>query len=179
MKNKIISLLVLLTLSLALVACGGTKEPPQDSSSNGAITQPASSPQEHDLEAVVSSLSDAASLGDTIDVMEIDLTSAGVDADNIVNFAGAESKLSTENGGIVIVIEAKAGTGAQIAQDLEVFKETKAQDDRYAEFEQARLNTQNARIETKDDLVLYVVDASGTDDGLAQVDSAIAAILNK
>lgn len=126
-----------------------------------------------DIDALMASLTEAAGLGGTIEVSELDLQASGIDTSNIVNWAGEESKMSSENGGIVMVFQAKAGSASDLAAQLEAYRDARASDDRYAEFAEAIEHTRDARIVEEGDYVVYAVSATGTD-GYATLDTTIA-----
>ncbi len=128
------------------------------------------------LDTTLASLSEAAGLGDTIAVSEIDLKANGLDTANVAAFAGAESRLSSENGGIVMVFQMQPGTSADMVTALGAYRDARAGDDRYAEFATARENTAGARIVEKGDLVIYAVSATGQNGGYDALDAALAAI---
>lgn len=125
-----------------------------------------------DLGKVMASLTAAAGLGSTIEVSELDLKASGIDTNNVVNWAGKESKMSAENGGIVMVFQMQPGTTADLADQLKVFRDARASDDRYAEFAEAIAHTKDARIVTEGNYVVYAVSATG-EEGYAAVDVAI------
>ena len=130
----------------------------------------------YDVDELLKQLSEAASLGGTISMTELDLTASGlISKDNIVAWAGAESQLASENGGIVIVIQAKPGTAETFVSQFEAFRDAKASDDRYAEYAIAIANTKEARIIVNGDYVVYAVSATGQDSGFAALDTAIEA----
>ncbi|MDL2252871.1 hypothetical protein LJC49_02195 [Ruminococcaceae bacterium OttesenSCG-928-I18] len=192
MKRFLFTLTALLVCAVFFAACGGSSSsvvssPSSESQAAVSSGAPAGVPSETsgdpvapdsgtDLEGMLASLSEAAGLGGTIAVSEVDLSANGLNVDNVVAFAGAESKLSSENGGIVMVFEVQPGTAAEMVSNLEAYRDTRASDDRYAEFETARANTADARIVEKGDIVIYAVSATGQDGGYAALDEAIAQI---
>lgn len=190
MKKFAVLALALCVLALALTACSeapasSSSAPASSSVAQAAPVSESAAPETSappapgiDLEALLPALSEAAGLGGTIPVSgELYLTSSGIDVANIVAYTGVESQLAAENGGIVLVFETAPGGADALKTQLESFRDAKVADDRYAEFEQARTNTGQARIQSKDDLVIYAVDASGTPEGQAALDAAIAAAL--
>lgn len=198
MKNKLLLISCFMLAAATFAACGGTASSSSAASapSSAPVSQPAaasseapapsSAPSEAASEpaddnivnvgAILEPVVEAAGLGGTIDVTELDLTAGGIDTANILNFIGAESQLAVENGGIVLVFQVSPGTADGLVSQLEAFRDTRASDDRYAEFEQARTNTSQARIVAKDDVVVYAVSALGAD-GLDALDAAIDAAL--
>ncbi len=174
---------------LVLSACGGTTSSSQPVSSSApsmaassvsmpaqSSSAPASVSGPGALDGTLATLSEAAALGDAIAVSEIDLKANGLDTANVVAFAGAESRMSSENGGIVMVFQMQPGTTADMVTALGAYRDARAGDDRYAEFATARENTAGARIVEKGDLVIYAVSATGQDGGYDALDAAIAAI---
>ena len=143
-----------LYLSLVLAGCGGSatsatsqSAPSEAASSSLSKTSSGSSApsvteteSSLDLDTMLSSLTEAAQLGGTIDMADLDLTAGGVNLDNIAAWKGAESQLAVDNGGIVIVIQTKQGKADTVAQELEAFKASRM-DDRYADFAGALANT--------------------------------------
>lgn len=178
------ALACILVSTLLLAGCGGDKSSSASSpapASSASVSQPASSQPDgsstassgHDVDAILGTLSEAAGLGGTIELGELDLKANGINVDDIEEWAGAESKLSSENGGIVIVFVTKPGTSKDLVSALSAMRDTRATDDRYAEFETARENTKDARIVTiGDNLVVYAVSATGAD-GYGALDEAI------
>ena len=188
--KKITSLsLIACVLLLCLAACGGSPSSaatsaPEAASSVAAVStapsvaQSTSAPLDAsllDMDATLAELATAANLGGTIKVSEIDLKAGGVDVSNIEAFAGAESQLSAQNGGIVLIIKAVSGTGETVAADLESFRDFRLGNADYEEFEDARTNTTEARIEVFGDYVVYAVSATGIEGGWDVLDTAIAA----
>lgn len=159
--------------------------PPASSSSAPSSTSvppssqstPSSAPTGgHDVAQLASTLAEAAGLGSTIPVRQLDLELAGMNAENFAAFAGAEAQTSAQNGGIVVVIQAQPGTADAVAQELAAFRDSRMGNEDYAEFEDARANTENARIQVHGDYVVYAVSAIGQQDGgWAQLDEAITA----
>lgn len=194
MKKLFAMLLAGATLALTLAACGGdagssqpadsgTPAPPASESQPAAVSSseagPASSnvapvDSPYDVNALLATLGEAANLGTTIKVAEMDLKLGGVDPENFVEFAGAESQLSSENGGIVIIIHAKEGAASTVATQLEAYKASRMGNSDYAEFENARTNTEGARIQTFGNYVVYAVSATGHEGGWDALDAAIA-----
>lgn len=190
MKRYLATGLALCLMLLALAGCsdnssssssqssGGQSASPPVSSVGGSSLQNSPSTDSstagaHDVEALLPGLVEAAGLGGTIKVETIDLGFGGVDTDNIVALAGAESQTSSQNGGIVLVIQTQPGKADTVAQDLEAYKQSRLGNEDYAEFAQARENTGNARIVKNGDYVIYAVSATGDwtalDDALANV----------
>lgn len=145
----------------------------QNSAAPAALSAAASTPNGKDLAKTVAALAEGAQLGGTIKISEIDLKAGGVNTDNIEAFDGAESQLSAQNGGIVIVIKAKPGTAQTIATEMAAYREYRLGNTDYAEFEDARTNTEDARISVFEDYVVYAVSATGLDGGWAALDAAI------
>lgn len=173
----------LLLVAMALTACGGGDD---SSSSQPASSTPASSSapasgsqsgsgcaSDVDVQGMLDTLVEAGGLGGTIDVSELDLKASGISVDKIIDWAGAESKTSSENGGIVLVLVTEPGAAADIVTELEAFRDARANDDRYAEFEVARENTSQARIVDEGDCVIYAVSATGAE-GYTALDKAIS-----
>jgi hypothetical protein len=172
----------------ALAACGGASpsSAPAPSLAPAASSAPAvvsgasvpggaAQPAAPDVNALLQTLAQAAQLGGTFKVTETDLKLSGVETENIIEFAGAESQLSAENGGIVVVIRAKEGTTATVAGQMEAFRDSRLGNPDYVEFETARGNTAAARIEVFGDMVVYAVSAAGHEGGWDALDAAIAA----
>lgn len=192
--KKIWSIGLALALIASLAACGKTASPSSSAapssvaapstaqSSSVSESTPASSapaqtdaPAAEELDAKVQALADAAGLGDSIKVMDIDLKAGNVNTDNIAAFAGKESKMSAQNGGIVIVLYAVDGTAETLAADMENFRQFRMGNGDYEEFEQARTNTENGRIKVMGNYVVYAVSATGDWDALdAAIDSQFA-----
>lgn len=191
MKRTTLLILTGCIIGLMLTACGKSdassgvnstaSSQPASSSAEASISQPASqetstaSQAEQptaDLGAILTSLSEAAALGDTIEVTQLDLKAGGLNVDNIIGFAGAEASTSADNGGIVIVVQVKPGTAEDVKAEFEKFRDSRL-DDRYAERANAMANTKEARIVVNGDLVMYGVSASGD---WAALDTAIAAV---
>ena len=180
--------LLLLSLMCMLAGCGGgasssssvssteAAAPASSESTAAPSSEPAEAPAAAaDIEGIFAQLATAAALGDTtVSLRDLELTSAGVSLDNVVAWKGAESQTAAQNGGIVLVFEVAPGTADALKTSLAAFRDAKVQDDRYAEYAEARENTSNARIASNDTLVLYAVSAEGTPD---KVDAAISAIL--
>lgn len=111
---------------------------------------------------------------------DLDLTSTShISMDNIVAWAGAESQLASENGGIVIVVQAKPGTADTFVTAFEQFRDAKSSDDRYAEYATAIANTKEARIVTNGDYVVYAVSATGQEGGYDALDAALNTLFNQ
>ena len=185
MKRTVcVALACTLCLSLFAACSGGdgaSSSAPQSASESSVVATsdsslPVGPADSAGVEEILLTLSEAANLGGTITVSEIDLTANGLDTANVVAFAGAESKLSSENGGIVMVFEMQPGTTADMVAALEAYRDARAADDRYAEFAIARDNTADARIVEKGDVVIYAVSATGNEGGYESLDEAIAQI---
>ncbi len=162
------------TSSSSSAAASSSSSAAAASSAAQSVASASAAPAAHDVKQLLATLSEAASLGGTISMSELDLTATGhISKDNIVAWAGAESQLASENGGIVIVIQAKPGTAESFVSQFEEFRDAKASDDRYAEYATAIANTKEARIVVKGDYVVYAVSATGQDGGFAALDSAI------
>lgn len=172
--------------AIALTACGKAASQPASSapssiapassaSASSAASGAASSKTEGSLDvaATAQTLAEAANLGVTIKMVDIDLVAGGVDTANVEEFAGLQSQNVAENGGMVIVIRAKAGTAATVASQLEGYRDFQTGNEDYAEFEAARTNIKDARIQTFGDYVVYAVSATGQDGGWATLDTAI------
>jgi hypothetical protein len=186
MFNKLLAVALVFCAVLALAACGGdgitvaaTSAPPD---AGAPVTPSASTPDsppaaegEFDVEALAGILADVAGLGDNrIKSMELDLKAGGVDLADVAAFAGYESQTYSDNGGLVLVVQAVPGAADAVARGLESFK-TSRMDDRYAEFATQLENTANARIRTSGDLVVLAVSATGHDGGWEQLDAALDA----
>lgn len=180
-------------LAVLLVACGGgdsSTAPSEAPSAPESVSapEPASEPETSDsvdagaeaspeaVNAIYDKLVEAANLGTTIPMAEIDLKAGGINVDNVATFAGAESQTYSDNGGIVIVIQAQPGAAATVASELEAFKESRM-DDRYAEFATQLANTKEGRIVTEGDYVVFAVSATGQDGGWDALDAAISEAL--
>lgn len=179
MKKALIALTSIFVLAFALSACSGD-DSSSSSSAPSSSTPPASfqsgsvdasGSSEYDVADMLDTLVEAAALGGTIEVSELDLTANGISVDNLVEWAGAEAKTSSENGGYVLVLVTKPGSAADVIEELEALRDARANDDRYAEFEAARENTKQARIMEEGDCVIYAV-ATGAD-GFTAVDTSI------
>ncbi len=162
------------SVSAPLLSSSASVPAPSTAVSSGAAAS--SLPAGGGLDATLTALSEAAGLGSTIKVSEIDLKANGLDTANVVAFAGAESQLSSENGGIVLVFQMQPGATADMVSALGAYRDARAGDDRYAEFATARENTKGARIVEKGDLVIYAVSATGQEGGYDGLDAAIAAL---
>lgn len=175
-----------LYLTILLAGCGGSASSQASSQAaassslaSSAGTQfPASSEAQskYDLASMVVTLSEAAQLGTTIELTELDLTAGGINMDNIAAWAGADSQLVVNNGGTVIVIQAQEGKADAVVKDLEAFK-TSRMDDRYADFAEALANTKEARILSQGDIVIYAVSAAGSQGGYADLDAALQQVV--
>lgn len=185
MKKAGIALISILVLALALAGCSGGDDPSSSSSSAPAPSSsaPASSQSgsggsgdasgsDLDVAGMLGTLVEAAALGGTIEVTELDLKANGISVDKLVDWAGAEAKTSAENGGYVLVLVTQPGAAEDLVKELEALRDARASDDRYAEFEVARENTAKARIVTDGDCVFYAV--ATTADAFTAVDAAIA-----
>ncbi len=146
---------------------------------SSAITESSSSATSGEVEAMLATLSEAAGVTDGIALSEIDLQANGLDTTNVLVFAGTESRLSSENGGIVMVFQVEAGSEAATVTALEAYRDLRASDDRYAEFATARENTAQARIGSVDDYVYYAVSSTGESGGYDTLDAAIATLTAK
>lgn len=192
MMKRLLALASALCLMAALAACtndsagtdsaAGTSAPAAASESTAAPASAAeSTPAESaateevdsgtpaagtDLSGLLAELVTAAELGTTIEISEIDLKAGGLPTDDIVAFAGAESNLAAENGGTVMIFQVASGTEQAMIEALSAWRDTRAGDDRYAEFETAREHTGGARIVNKDGVIVYAVSASGNWDAL-------------
>lgn len=177
MKKAGILLASLFTLLFVLAGCGNkdaSSQPGSSSSSSSSQSETPSTPaaSSFDVDGMLDALIDAAGLGGTIEVSELDLKASGISVDKLVDWAGAESKTSSENGGFVLVLVTEPGSASAIASELEAFRDARANDDRYAEFENARENTSQARIVENGDCVVYAVSSTGTD-GYTAIDNAV------
>ncbi len=185
--------LLLLCLTCAFAACGNgssssapadvsASEPapaPDSSTAAAPATDSTEAPAAAgaDIEGIFTQLATAAALGDsTVSLRDLELTSAGVNLDNVVAWKGAESQTAAQNGGIVLVFEVAPGTADALVASLNAYRDAKVSDDRYAEYAEARENTANARIASNDTLVLYAVAADAQPD---KVDTAISEILGQ
>lgn len=178
-KAGILLLSIFVTVSFALAGCANDSSSSQASTSAPSTSPPSGSgsgsntdTSGYDVEGMLDTLVEAAGLGGTIDVSELDLKASGISVDKIVEWAGAESKTSSENGGFVLVLAVEPGTASDIAAELEAFRDARASDDRYAEFEVARENTSQARIVKDGDCVIYAVSATGSE-GYKAIDDAV------
>ncbi|MDL2295155.1 hypothetical protein LJC60_11175, partial [Ruminococcaceae bacterium OttesenSCG-928-D13] len=98
----------------------------------------------------------------------------GVPVDDILGFVGVTSQNYSDNGGLVMVIQAKPGMAASVEAGVESFKASR-QDDRYTEFATQVANTKEGRVRTSGDIVVLAVSASGDWDKLdAALDAALA-----
>lgn len=183
----ILTLSLALCLVLALAACGGGDAPsavPEstpESTPASVADEPASVADDStadepaadsaDIQPIADALVSAAALGDdAIPMMDLDLKAGGVNLDDVAEFVGYQSKTYSDNGGLVIVIQAAAGKGEDVKAGLESFKESRM-DDRYAEFATQVENTGNARIQANGDVVVMAVSATADWDAL---DAALA-----
>ncbi len=187
--NRLTTSIFALTVgAVLLTGCSGTEEVSSTVASSAA---PASSIAESiaptassaatssptngsETETILATLNEAAGLGDSITVSEIDLQANGLDTSNVLAFSGAESRLSSENGGIVMVFQVQPGSEAAMVSALEAYRDLRASDDRYAEFATARDNTANARIGSVGEYVYYAVSATGDSGGYDALDIAIS-----
>ncbi len=202
MKKRLLTALAAVLALALLAACGtapaqtssGTPAPgpgstPESTGTSSVLAQdPASGsssvpdsgtapgPDAIDLDALAVTLAEAAGLGETIPYPDdIDLRAGGMNLDNIAAYAGLTAKTSSQNGGIVVVVQAAAGTASSVAADFEAYRDASLGNTDYTEFETARTNTQNARIEVFGDVVVYAVSATGHEGGWDALDAAIAA----
>ncbi len=173
--KKMLSLFVALCIAmLALAACGGapSSAPASGASPLAAASTPASqstpaaasTPATVDLDAALASMVEAAELGNTIEVSDIDLMAAGVNTDNVLAFAGAQSQLVAQNGGQVIIIQAVPGMAEMVETELNTYREALIANDDYAEFEEARNNIENASMVVtypETGIVVWAVAANG------------------
>lgn len=178
--KKTLTLVLIACLALSLAACGGAASSSQAASapasqtpaseaapaSVAASSTPASTTDAVDLDAALAAMVEAAELGNTINVSEIDLKAGGVNVDNVDSFVGAQSQLAAQNGGIVIIVKAVSGTGADIAADMESFRQASLGNADYEEFEDARNNTEAGIIKAYGDYVVYAVSATGNADAV-------------
>lgn len=184
MKRLLTITLTLLFATLMLAACGGDSSsqapasipPAQASSSAASVAEPATSEpaaSPYDVNALLAALIPAAGMDSTIEMSELELKAGGITTDNVESFAGAESP-TYDDGGIVLVIQAKPGQAAAVKAELEAMKDLRA-DDRYAEFAVRLANTKDARIVENGDYLIFAVSAKGQDGGWDALDTAIAA----
>lgn len=183
MKKTLSLVLIACITVLSLAACGGSESSsqaapasvapaseatPASEAASGAESTAESTPAaaDVDLDAALASMVEAAELGGTITVSEIDLKAGGVDVENVESFVGAQSQLAAQNGGIVIIIKAAAGTGETVASDMESFRQYSLGNADYEEFEDARNNTESGIIKTYGDYVVYAVSATGNVDAV-------------
>ncbi len=191
MIRRFIPLFLSLVLAVfAFAACGGDASSSSDAASvsseaaSSEASEPASEESEapadsgvdpeqaqHDVNATLAAIADGASLGETIELRELELTSGGIDLTGVTAWSAAESQMASENGGIVMVFEVDAANVAGLKTSLEAFRDAKVSDDRYAEYAEAREHTQNARIVDSGNMVIYAVSATGDNDAL---DAAIS-----
>lgn len=150
---------------------------PVSVSVNSQATLPPSTPQSTTPAAntadIAANLVVAANLGNTFNVTETDLSLSGVSVENIVEFTGLESQLSSENGGIVIVIYAQDGAAETLATQMEAFRDARMGNADYEEFANARANTAEARIKVFGNYVVYAASATGHEGGWDALDAAI------
>ncbi len=192
MKQLISALLLGCCLLFMLTACdSGDTSAPSQAASSMSEAMPASSaaaqssadsaagsstaPAMYDVSTLLETFSAAANLGATIEVRQLDLELSGVDVANFVAMAGAEAQTSAETGGVVLVIQATPGAGETVADELLAYRDARMGNEDYAEFETARTNTEQVRIEVFGDYVIYAVSATGHEGGWQQLDDAIAA----
>ncbi len=192
--KKILSLVLVLALfSVVLAACGSqetassatpasvSEAAPSSSQAPAASSEMQEASSEEaimvDLSGLVAQLAEAAGLGTTIDMIEMDLVAGGITADNVVQFVGVQSQLVIENGGAVILIEATEGTAETVMSELESYRDFALGNEDYAEFAGARENIEQARIEAKGNYVVYAVSAVGDWDTLdAAIESAMSTL---
>lgn len=183
-KKTGLSVLAALAATLMLAACGSTASSQQGSSvpsskAESVVSAPAGSSTAQpskdglDLPATAEALAQAANLGVTIKLIEIDLSAGGIDTANIEEFAGLQSQNVAENGGVVILVRAKDGKAEEVATQLEAYRDFQTGNEDYAEFETARTNIKDARIKVFGNYVLYAVSATGHEGGWDQLDKAI------
>lgn len=174
-----------------LAACGGSSSSsvpasssqavssaPSQAVSSGSVGAGSSAAALYDVNDLAATLAEAATLGNTISMIELDLKAGGMDVVNIAEFAGLKAQNSAENGGIVIVIRAVAGAAETVKGELEGFKQASMGNEDYTEFETARDNTAEARIQVNGDYVVYAVSATGHEGGWPQLDDALASLFN-
>ncbi len=132
--------------------------------------------QPYDVNELLATLSTAAELGTTVPMEELDLKAGGIDVEMIASFAGAMSQNVAQNGGVVIVIQAKEGMANDLLAQLEAYKQSSVGNPDYTEFENARANTEGARMSVSGDYVIYAVSGAAHENGWAMLDDAIAGL---
>lgn len=156
--------------SAATVSSGGPVSPAASSAASSEEDAPISL---EELEGMLAIFLRAANIGETIPVVELDLSAGGVTMDDVAAFVGGEAVTSADNGGIVIVIQAQPGKADTVKEQMAAFRDSRISDN-YADFATAMANTREARIVTKGDLILYAVSATGHEGGYEQLDASIA-----
>lgn len=143
----------------------------QDASSGASASE--SQPAAVNFEDKLPALLEAAGIAASIPVMDIDVVGIyGIDKGNFTEFAGAQSKTVSQDGGEVLIVQATAGNAELVKAALETYRDKVVADDRYAEYQQARENVKGARIQVYGDVVVYASSATGEYDAL---DAALAA----
>ena len=203
MKHWTLVLIASLTVLCLLVGCGNSapssapesQPAPSVSQEAPASTEPAAPTSEAPASTAASSkegtsageegaysvanllttVSDAAQLGATIEVTDFDLKASGMNSDNFAEMAGAQSVNASDNGGIAVVVRAAPGKAADVAAEFKAFRDARINGD-YAEFAAAMENTDNARIITEGDYVVYAVSAEGQNGGYDTLDAALSSL---
>lgn len=179
--KRITSFAIIALFTLALLsACGGNPSSSAAPSGSSGATSSTSLPQPdgsgtsgssvaesnglYDVTELLATVSEAAGLGDTIEMDMMELTGSGeVDEANIVKMAAARSKAYATNGGMVIVIEATPGNAGTVTEQLQLYMDgILAQTENYqSDYPEAYEHISNARIITNGDYVVLAISATG------------------
>lgn len=114
--------------------------------------------------ALLAAIEPAAGLGATLALTQVDLTATGdVPAEDVVDFAGAESTMYSQNGGRLYVVQAQPGKAEAVKEGLEKMKEALlSQGENYkADFPEAYANIEGTLVVVNGDFVVYATSASG------------------
>lgn len=158
---------IVLTLSLSCFAFAGCSSSQESTS--------------YDASAVVDSIAQSVSIGETRDMTEEDLTIAiGLDMANVESYAGKFSMVSTSADQIIAVCAAD-GQVETVKSGLETYKENLAKSfANYAESETQMQKAEAGRVVTKGNCVVLVIagddaaiQSSGVDEAYKSVDTAI------
>lgn len=170
MMKRISSVLVFALLLLVVLAgCGGGNN---SSSSPAAPSGGASVSIEegaHNVAALADTFAQAAGLENTIDLSLTDLTASGdVNAANILEMVGYQSVSYADDGGMVVVVRAQAGSAETVYTELQAYLAALINqgEDYQSDYPEAYEHMTNARFTTNGDYVVMLVSATGDYDAL-------------
>lgn len=181
--KRTFAILFALCLALLMVACGSDTPPETTPATSVATSAPATSATSvapegaYDVNELLAPLAEAANLGDTIDMILLDITANGINSEDIVSFAGVQSVNYPENGGTVIVVQTVPGAADRVATGFAGYRDgVLSQAENYkADYPIAYENMTNARIVQNGDYVIFAVSATGNDGGYDTLDAALEA----